>query len=144
MRRANLIVQQPVVDQDLLAWQKDNEWYGKDRRRTALALGIAQEMREGGNKDQGRKFYDAVADEVDRVLNPPKDPPAGDKVGGGRHGGDDDGGAGNRGGAKQGYASLPADAKAACDADLKKFVGPDKKYKDAAAYRANWASIYHS
>lgn len=122
---------------DLLEWAKDHEWFGKDRRKTALALGIAQELRESGDTLQGRAFYDKVVDELNATLGT-KAPPAGDKVEGGRMGSELE----QRTNGKKGYHHLPAEARAACDSDAKQFVGPGKKYKDAATWRARYAEIY--
>lgn len=139
---AKELPKQPAVDPELVEWQKENTWYGKDRRKTSLALGIAQEMRENGERSQGREFYDLVGKEVDKVLGG-RTEPAPNKVEGGRNGTGD---SGNRSGATggKGYNSLPADAKAACDADIRKFVGAGKKYANESEYRANWANLYHS
>lgn len=44
----------------------------------------------------------------------------------------------------KGYADLPADAKAACDRQSQdpRLVGPDRKCKDIATYRKQYADIY--
>jgi len=44
--------------------------------------------------------------------------------------------------AAKSYAALPAEAKAACDAEVNRFVGPGKKYQTADAWRARYAEIY--
>ena len=129
-------VEAPPIDPEMLAWNKENPWFGTDRRKTSLALGIAQELREGGETAKGRAFYEMVRAEVEKTFAPAA-PPA-DKVEGGRG----SGGAG--GGAKKGYAALPADAKAQCDADGRRFIGPNKKYKTQAEQRAGWAELYFS
>lgn len=126
-----------VPDPDLAAWNAENPWYGTDKRKTALALGIAQELRESGEKAVGRIFYEKVGAEVAATLGTKEDPPA-SKVEGARNGSDND----QRSGAKKGYAALPADAKAACDADSRNFVGPTKRYKTVADWRSRYAEIY--
>lgn len=126
-----------VPDPDLVAWNADNPWYGKDKRKTALALGIAQELREAGEKSVGRAFYDKVGAEVEATLEV-KEPPT-SKVEGARNGSDNEP---RNAGGKKGYASLPADAKAACDADSRQFVGPTKRYKTVAEWRSRYAEIY--
>lgn len=129
------------VDPEVAAWNAENTWFGTDKRKTALALGIAQELREGGESSTGRRFMDKVAEELDAMLAPKgetKEPVS--KVEGARNGnGGGDGG--SRTGGK-GYASMPADARAACDADIRKFVGPGKSYKTPEAWRARYAEIY--
>ncbi len=127
-----------VPPADLKAWNDENPWFGTDKRKTALALGIAQELREAGDTSQGRVFFDKVTEELNNTLGVSQ-APAVSKVEGGR--GSSDGGSATASG-KKGYAALPADAKAACDADSRRFVGAGKKYKTADEWRARYAEMY--
>src|SRR5580704_6948941 len=45
-------------------WIAQNPWYGKDERRTRLAIAIGGELRGKGNTLEGKAFYDKVAEEV--------------------------------------------------------------------------------
>jgi len=128
-----------VPPPDLAEWNAENPWFGQNKRKTALALGIAQELREAGETAVGKEFFNKVAAEVEKELGGAI-VPRGDKVEGGRNGSGDDGRAGAKGG--KSFASLPADAKAACDADARQFVGPTKKYKTQAEWRNRYAEIY--
>lgn len=121
---------------DLVEWNAENPWFGINKRKTALALAVAQELREQGETSSGRTFYDKVLAEVDKELGVQQ--PRGDKVEGAR--GSDGGNA--SGGRGKTYAALPSDARAACDADAKRFVGADKKYKTINDWRARYAEIY--
>jgi hypothetical protein len=121
---------------DLVEWNAENPWFGTNKRKTALALAVAQELREQGETSSGRTFYDKVLAEVDKELGVQQ--PRGDKVEGAR--GSDGGNA--SGGRGKTYAALPSDARAACDADAKRFVGADKKYKTINDWRARYAEIY--
>ncbi len=123
------------IPADMKAWFTENPWYGTDRRKTALANGIAQELRDGGTSLRGVDFFEKVREEVEATFAPTKEPAS--KVEGARGSG-----GGGGGGGKQGYAALPADAKAACDADAKNFVGAGKKYKTAAEWQKRYAEIY--
>ncbi len=125
------------IHPDFPAWMEANPKFGRDRKWTAMAQAVAVELREGGETAVGRAFFDKVALQTNKELGLTHQPP-GDKTEGGKHntGGD----TGSRG---KGYNSLPADAKKECDAGIPRFVGPNKKYKDEASYRANWAAIYH-
>lgn len=127
-----------VVPPDLQQWNTENEWFGKDKRKTALALGIAQDLREQGETSIGRLFFDKVKDELEGMLGTKALEPRGDKVEGGRNGSENE----TRSGARKGFSALPADAKAACDADARNFVGPAKKYKTQAEWRTRYAEIY--
>ena len=128
-----------VPPADLAEWNRENPWFGTNKRKTALALGIAQEMREGGETLTGRAFYEKVAAEVDKELGgKAAELPRGDKVDSARQEGD-----ASRGNGKgKTFAALPADAKAACDSDARNFVGPNKKYKTQAEWRSRYAELY--
>ena len=132
---------QPVaIDPELKAWNAENAWFGTDKRKTALALAIAQELREGGDRSTGRTFYEKVAAELEVTVGGSPAPDGSSKVEGARNGSGSDG---PRSGAKKGYDSLPSEARAACDADTRNFVGPNKRYKTAAEWRTRYAEIYH-
>lgn len=128
-----------VPPKDLADWNAENPWFGTDKRRTALALGIAQELREGGEKSTGRAFFELVGAEMDKTLKGSGEqaPPPSSKVEGARNGSDDGAPRGARS-----FASLPAEAKAACDSDGRRFVGPGKRYKTQAEWRTRYAEIY--
>ncbi len=125
-------------DPELIAWNAENQWFGKDKRKTSLALGIAQELRESGEKSVGRVFYEKVAAEVEATLAPKEENTPTSKVEGARNGSDNE----VRTGGKKSFAALPADAKAACDADTRNFVGPGKRYKTQAEWRNRYAELY--
>ena len=125
------------IDPALREWNVENPWFGKDKRRTALALSIAQEFREGGDPSIGRAFYEKVAAEVSAVFDKDEGTPA-SKVEGARNGTE-----GPRTGSKRSYDTLPAEARSACDADQRNFVGPTKRYKTAAEWRNRYAEIYY-
>lgn len=125
-----------VPPSDLAEWNVDNPWFGTDKRKTALALGIAQEFREAGELSTGRIFYDKVGAEIDKTLGVTQ--PRGDKVEGARNGGEN----APRNGGKRDFSSMPADARAACDSDAKRFAGEGKKYKTIADWRNRYAELY--
>jgi hypothetical protein len=130
-----------VPPPDLAEWNAENPWFGKDKRKTALALGIAQELREGGETSTGRAFFDKVSAEMEVTLPSGRSTePAPSKVEGGANGSGGDTRASARGG--KSYNDLPSEAKAACDADSERFVGAKKQYKTVAEWRARYAEIY--
>lgn len=130
------------IDQEQKEWNEANPWFGTDRRKTALALAVAQELRESGDKRTGKAFLNSVKAEVEKTFGGAPNP---DKVGGGgRNGSDAEDTSSSSSSSKKGYNSLPADAKAACDADARQFVGPNKKYKDIASWRQAYADVYHA
>lgn len=122
---------------ELREWNEDNPWFGSNKRKTALALAIAQELREGGESSTGKRFFDLVKEEMEATLGGDREPP--NKVEGARNGSDSEP---RRGSGGKGFAALPADAKAACDADTRRFVGPTKMYKTQAEWRNRFAELY--
>jgi hypothetical protein len=125
---------------ELRQWNDENPWFGTDKRKTSLALGIAQELRDNGETGTGRAFFEKVGAEVDKMLGTGKQEPRGDKVEGARGGVSGEG----RSSSGKGYAALPADAKAACDLEARRFVGEGKRYKTIADWRSRYAEIYHA
>lgn len=128
--------QPATVPPELKAWQEANPWFGTDKRKTALALGIAQELRDSGTTLEGAAFYEKVREELEATLGGAAG--AGSKVEGAR--GSEAGTA--RVSAKKGFAALPAEAKAACDAESRNFVGAGKRYKTVDAWRERYAELY--
>lgn len=134
--------QQPVIDPAFTAWQAEpeNAWFGKDARKTALAVGIARELREDpANADlKGRAFYEKISEELEAYVTPGQQKLPVDRVAGGRG---PAGGAPTAKGAKT-YGALPADAKEVCDNQAKKFVGAGKAFKTAAEWQSYYAKEY--
>lgn len=131
----------PAADPVFTQWVADNPWFETDVRKRSLAIGIAQEMRaDPANKSLvGREFFDKVAAEVEATFSPPTRPAA-SRVGaaGTRAAG------GGAPAAGRGYASLPADAKAACDSLASRLVGPNKAFKDLNTWREKYAEDYRN
>ncbi len=130
-----------IADQELdkirRAWVKENPWYGIDLERTGLMDGVARRLRNENVELYGRDFLDAAAKIVaDRWGDVSE--PATSKVEGGSGRG-----ASSRSGATGSYASLPSDAKEACEKQSSRFVGPDKVYKNKKEWQEFFASEYH-
>ena len=54
----------PAPDPDALAWQQANSWFGKDRRMTAVALEIHQELAERGVRVGSPEYYQKIDAEL--------------------------------------------------------------------------------
>lgn len=125
-----------------LAWQEENPWFGVNKRKTALALGIAQEItdeqKETGVRLSQTEFYKRVSKELDAETGVGTKETQVDRVEGARNGSGSD----TRQSSKKSYANLPADAKAACKQDAKRFVGEGKSYKTEAEWNARYAELY--
>lgn len=128
------------VDPVQAQWQSENTWFGTDPVKTSLMLGVGSKLRAEDPSLSGRKLLDAAKKETLKILGEADRADAVDKVADGRNGGGSD----SSPTGKTSYQHLPRDAKEACDADLKRFVGAGKRYKTDADYRANWAQTYFS
>ena len=121
-------------------WVGENPWFGPDKRKTSLALGIAQDLREKGETAQGKAFFNKVTEELNSMLGIRKDPqreaPA--KVEGDARG--SHGGGGN--GSGKSYSDLPADAKTACENAASRVVGKGRAYADMAEWRKAYVQKY--
>lgn len=113
-------------------WAAVNPWFGKDNRKTALAIGIAQELRQTTTLE-GKAFFDKVSEEMDQYLSPR---PAHSKVEGSAT---PSGSSSPKG---KTFSDLPPDAKQVCEAQAKKFVGQGRAFKDEAAWKAHYVKIY--
>jgi len=135
--------QQPVIDPDFIQWQQqpENAWFGVDKRKTSLAVGIAEDLRTDPKHRhlKGYDFYEKVSEELDAYLGTPTR--RADKVDGGRPSGNGGGGGGGNG--KRSFATLPADAKAACASQGKKLVGPGRAFKTEAEWQAHYVEQYY-
>ena len=121
------------LDPAFVKWAEQNTWFGKDVRKTNLAMGIANTLRADPENDTltGVAFYDKINEEI-RMRESGQQH---DKVSGGSNSGS--GGGGSKG--KVGYADLDAEAKRICDSDAKKFAGEGKMFKTVADYRQWYA-----
>jgi len=135
---------EPAPKEDLtqnpewIAWTTDNEWWGIDKRKTALAMGVAQELREKGDTSQGKAFWDKVAKETNETLgvkpNTMRDIPS--KVEG-----DTRGSAGGNGRGRS-YEDLPKEAKDACEVFAERVVGKGRAFADVASWRKHYTAEY--
>lgn len=131
------------VDPELKEWQKENDWFGTDAKKTRqfnmLAADLREELNAAGDDDK----YSPVEflQETQRLW----EEQFGD--GGQRP---DKTGSGNRtsrsnnSGGPKGWNQLPKEAKDACLADAEILVGEGKRFKDLPAWQAEYARIYHN
>jgi hypothetical protein len=122
-------------------WVADNAWY-KDPvyAAAATAIGsvvITEAIAQGDDAPKGRKLLDEITKRMDNKFNLSKRGRS-DKVGGGEHTNSSGGSVSS----DVGYAKLPADAKAMCEAQAKKFVGPGKRYEKLSDWQKRFAQQY--
>lgn len=134
-------VDDPTKDPEYVAWTKDNPWFGTDRKRTALATAVGEEIRsDPANAGlTGRAFFDMVTREVNKIFTPAR--ATSSKVEGG--GGVASGGSQVRDAATgKSYADLPQEAKDACERQAKWVVGEGRAFKDLTAWRKHYITTY--
>lgn len=128
-------VKAPEADPAFLAWKDANPWFGKDRRKTALALGIAQELSENERGLMGQDFFDRVSEELEATLGAPRARASKVEGGGAPPSG--------RGGSSDSFSGLPPEAQAQAKADAKRFVGPNKMFKTDKEWYDHFTRLYN-
>ncbi len=126
----------PGEDPEYLEWAGRNKWVETDKEAGAYATKYAEYLREKGDKRVGAAFLDDVAKAVkkefpEKFTNPRRSAPG--PVEGASS-------SAKRGG--QGYADMPAEARAACDRMVRN--GFDGKPKEAAEFKANFVKTFFS
>lgn len=127
-----------TVPAEFQQWAGENPWFEKDEAKTDFALGVSQRIRLSQPSLQGRAFLDEVARRVNAQFDPPRRTAA-SKVEGAQGGNGSPQGGGDQG---KGYSDLPADAKAACDKDAKRLVGPTRAFKTVADWQKQYTKVY--
>lgn len=121
--------------------EQNKDWLGPDKKKTALFMGICEELFEEGVL-KGTDLLNEGKKRAEEILSPK-----------GRQAPKSEGGQGGwngssrpSGGARDGksYADLPPDAKAVCDSQAKKFVGegPGKLFKTEKGWRDYYAKTH--
>jgi regulator of replication initiation timing len=138
-----------TIQPEVIAWTKENPWFDEksdqfDQDKADTAMVVAARLRQKGIK--GQALLDKVSEEIERKYPSGGNRRSASKVDGGSNGGgheDGEGGSGDSG--NRGYASLPHEAKAACERMAKKMkFGEGRNFKDVADYRAKYAKTYYS
>ena len=128
-------------DPVFIAWQEDNPWFGDDQARTSIAQGVAARLRRSDPElnVKGRAFLDKVTEGVNKEITRLTGRPAPSKVESGRS-------SASTSSNSKSYADLPPEAKDACDKYARdaRIVGPNKIYKDEAAWRKYYTETYFS
>lgn len=119
-------------------WIQDNPWFGSDKVRTSLSMGVAEEIKGQANPPKGREFLDAVSTRVEEILGGGGRQAS--KVDGGGSSGGNSGGGGGGGGKR--FSDLPADAKDACKKQGVKLIGPGRSFKTEGEWQKYYVSKY--
>lgn len=127
----------PSLTPESQEWMKENPWFGSDRRKTAIAMAIADEWKAGGKQLGTSEFFEHVDEEVGKLFDKNaarrEAPP---KVEGGGGGGDSGGSKGKT------FADLPREAQEACEASARRLVGPNRAYKTKADWQKAYVETY--
>lgn len=129
------------VDPEMQAWQKENPWFGEDKKRTRQFNLIATDLREELNDSDNPDKYTPV--EFLEKCSELWDAHYGESGATGKTDSSSRAANGNRSGDK-GWNSLPKEAKEACLADQETLVGEGKRYKTLDDWKKEYARIYHS
>ena len=62
------IVQAPQTDTKALAWQEQNQWFGKDEEMTSFALGLHQKLVKSGVNPQSDEYYERINSRLRQVF----------------------------------------------------------------------------
>ncbi len=130
----------PGAEGGVSPWAKafadeNSDWLGKDKRRTSLFMGIADELHTTKGLSE-RALLDAAKAEMEETLAPPPGP---SKVEGHQGGGSGGGGGVDR---PKTFSDLPSDAKSVCKSEARKFVGQGKAFKTEAEWQKHYADVY--
>lgn len=119
--------------------QANEDWLGKDKRKTALFGAICEDLFANSTLRAGALLAKAK-EEMEATLGEKRAPAAKSEGGSGGWSGSS-GGGGSKGG--KAYNDLPADAKEVCKSQAKKFVGESgKAFKTEGEWQAHYASTY--
>jgi hypothetical protein len=125
---------------EYIEWLADNQWFKDDPIKAAIAHQVSYNLRQANDSVTGRAFLDKVTEGTNKELaRLGGSRPTGKRVESGKGGA---GGANGGNGSGKSYADLPTDAKKACDSFGKDLVGPNRRYKDAAEWRASYVKQY--
>jgi hypothetical protein len=133
--------QQPELSPAVKQFMAENAWFGTDKKRSALAVASADEMR-AEEKWKGRQndiaFYNEAKARADAILTPPTRRSSKSEGGSGS---DADRGSGGGDGV-QSYNQLPADWKAAAERNAVRLVGKGRAFADKAALQKHYVEQY--
>lgn len=60
----------PQVDRKAEAWREANPWFGADRRKTALALAVHQDLMDEGVNPTSDVYYQRIDKELNQIFSP--------------------------------------------------------------------------
>lgn len=60
----------PQVDHKAEAWREANPWFGSDRRKTAVALAVHQDLMDEGLNPTSDEYYRRIDKEVNQLFSP--------------------------------------------------------------------------
>jgi len=135
------------ISPEFREWNKENPWFNKDAKKTKLISRIAEDLRDEGTDLKGREFLDECLNLYIEQYGDPNEEEAPEKVTPAPRKKDKVEGSSNQRRSSQtrsSFASLPAEAKAACHNDAELFVGPGKRYATLKEWEAKYTEIYNS
>jgi chromosome segregation ATPase len=129
---------QPQYSPDFIAWKDENPWFGRDtpedRKRTKALVRIAEDLREEGDRSEGRTFMEKCMKVLEKQEGGTQQRAVSKAEGGGP-------GARTRATGRA-FDNLPKEAKDICHADNETFVGPGKMFKTVKDWEDHYATLY--
>lgn len=125
----------PTKHPDFIAWSAENQAWLSDPTKAAYASSVGPFVKMQNPGVTGRALLDKLTEAVEEKFGSPsgggKSLESGSRNPGGR-----------AGGSGRAYADLPADAKAACDKQAARLVGPNKAFKTVDEWRKQYVADY--
>ncbi len=127
------------IDPSLVAWQRENSWFGTDPKKTKqfnrIAEDLREEINESGEDLTGREFLDRCNDLWEKSHG---DSLPNKTDSGGRSS------SGSSGSGPKGWNQLPKEAKDVCLADADYLVGEGKRFKTLDEWKKEYTRIYNA
>lgn len=114
--------------------EENKDWFGKDKKRTALVIGIAEELKET-TALRGAELLAKAKAEMLEVFEPQSRE---SKAEGGSRGG----GAPPASSSSKTFSNLPPEAKEVVRSQERLMVGKGKPFKDAASWQKHFVEVY--
>ena len=132
----------PKIDPSLKAWQRENDWFGTDPKKTRQFNRIAEDLREDLNESGEDDKYSPV-EFLERCSELWEEQFGEAKLPSKTDGGNRSGGSQSPGSVK-GWNQLPKEAKEACLADVDVLVGEGKRFPTLEDWKKEYVRIYNA
>lgn len=135
---------QEELSADFKAWHKENAWFGnmdnaEDRKRTREIYRIGEDLRDEGDRTEGRPFFDKCLEILEEREGKKSTSNNGTQRKSRVEGNDNT----QRRSGGRAFDNLPKEAKEACHDYSETLVGPGKMYKTLKDWEDAYAKTYN-